>query len=78
MRQSGRVMMHDVLGRQRFGRREFAAGACAWLLATSRFAVDGVAEDELHVLNPGDYERLRMDFNASRAKVRLFSVLSPT
>jgi hypothetical protein len=36
------------------------------------------AEDPIHILRSGDVERLRMDFNASRNKIRLFLLLSPT
>jgi hypothetical protein len=62
----------------RIGRRDFTAGVCACLLSGLRLAGDCIADDQLHVLKPADLERLRMDFNASRNKVRLFSVLSPT
>ncbi len=36
------------------------------------------ADNPLHVLKADDIERLRMDFNASRSKVRLLFLLSPT
>ena len=36
------------------------------------------SEDNLHVLQPGNIDRLRLDFNASRSKVRLVFMLSPT
>ena len=36
------------------------------------------AEDELHILQPNNIDRLRLDFNASRSKVRLVFMLSPT
>ncbi len=62
----------------RMSRKDFAAGICVWWLTGTRLARDCLAEDRLHILEPGSLERLRMDFNASRTKVRLFSVLSPT
>ncbi len=71
-------MLHDVPKERRIGRRGFAAGVCAWFFTGAKLARDCPADDQLHVLGPGDFERLRMDFNASRTKVRLFSVLSPT
>jgi hypothetical protein len=40
--------------------------------------LSGVAEDPLHILQADNYERLRLDFNASRSKVRLVFMLSPT
>jgi len=59
-------------------RRSFATGVFASLLTGARVAENCVADDQLHVLEPGKLERLRMDFSASRTKVRLFSILSPT
>jgi hypothetical protein len=35
-------------------------------------------DDILHVLQPDNIDRLRLDFNASRSKVRLVFMLSPT
>lgn len=63
---------------RRISRRSFTAGACTCLVTGVRLAADCLAEDQLHVLGSGNIERLRMDFNASRTKVRLFCVLSPT
>ncbi len=37
-----------------------------------------VAEEVLHTLKGDDIDRLRLDFNASRSKVRLLFLLSPT
>lgn len=41
-------------------------------------ALPARAQDPLHVLKPGDFERLRLDFNANRERVRLVAYLSPT
>ncbi len=38
----------------------------------------GFAELQLHVLPGKNIDRLRLDFNASRSKVRLVFMLSPT
>jgi hypothetical protein len=46
--------------------------ACALLLPAR------TAEDNLHILPVDSIERLRLDFNASRSKVRLVFMLSPT
>jgi len=35
-------------------------------------------QDDLVILKNGDLERLRLDFNGNRQKVRLLAVLSPT
>ena len=55
-------------------RRVFLAGIP--YLALSASAASGA--DLLQVLKPNDFERLKLDFNSNRAKVRLFFVLSPT
>ncbi len=34
--------------------------------------------DDIHILPPDNIDRLRLDFNASRSKVRLVFMLSPT
>ena len=47
-----------------------------WILSLGQFP--GAAEDPLHVLPANSIERLRLDFNASRGKVRLIFMLSPT
>ena len=62
-----------------FGRREFFTlmpGAVLSTLSIYRACIGD--DDSLHLLKPGDIERLRMDFNASRSKVRLLFLLSPT
>jgi hypothetical protein len=41
-------------------------------------ALPGSGADLLQVLKPNDFERLKLDFNSNRAKVRLFFILSPT
>jgi hypothetical protein len=53
-----------------------------WLMATIIpvllvSAANG-ADDSLHILQPDNIDRLRLDFNASRSKVRLVFMLSPT
>ncbi len=52
-----------------------------FLLALSGAALaarDLCADDNLHILPQNDIDRLRLDFNASRMKVRLLFLLSPT
>jgi hypothetical protein len=66
----------------------FSSGRTArrWFLALLPGAFISVAlaaraqtpEDTLHVLKGDNIERLRLDFNASRSKVRLLFLLSPT
>jgi len=51
-------------------RREFLATMAGGALAP--------ADDNLHLLEGEDLARLRLDFNASRSKVRLLALLSPT
>jgi len=59
-------------------RRSFLAGVLGvFILNRARPAEGGFADDTLHVLKT-DFERLRLDFNASRSKVRLVILLSPT
>jgi hypothetical protein len=38
----------------------------------------GIAQDGLHVLQPNNIDRLRLDFNASHSKARVVLMLSPT
>ncbi len=71
-------MLHDALGERRISRRSFTLGAGGCLVTGLKLLGDCLAEDQLHVLGTGNIERLRMDFNASRTKVRLLCVLSPT
>ncbi len=60
-------------------RRELLAAMPATLLSVFTIRRAGAADDDsLHLLKPGNIERLRMDFNASRSKVRLLFLLSPT
>ncbi len=61
------------------GRRELLSlipASCFSILSPFFRAL--ASDDTLHVLKPGDIERLRLDFNASRSKVRLLLLLSPT
>ena len=60
-------------------RRELLAAMSGAALSVFPICRAGTADDDsLHLLKPGDIERLRMDFNASRSKVRLLFLLSPT
>jgi len=72
-----RIHRCDCLN-SRFARRSFLAALPASVFAAAR-AVGATADDNpLHVLTANDIERLRLDFNASRSKVRLLLLLSPT
>jgi hypothetical protein len=44
----------------------------------SLWRLPNAAEDPLYILPADNIERLRLDFNASRSKVRLVFMLSPT
>jgi len=60
-------------------RRDFLKALPGFLLAPAVICHGTpVAEDTLHILRQDDVERLRLDFNASRDKVRLLFMLSPT
>ncbi len=59
-------------------RREILAALPAALLSLAGSARLPAADNPLHVLKADGIERLRMDFNASRSKVRLLFLLSPT
>ena len=61
---------------ERLDRRTFlgAVASAAGITVPAAAAADTT----LHVLPEDNYERLRMDFNASRTKVRMLFVLSPT
>ena len=48
------------------------------LAATVAYTPHSLAGDNLHVLPQDNLDRLRLDFNASRIKVRLLFILSPT
>jgi hypothetical protein len=50
----------------------------ALLVLLSLERLPQAAEDQLHILPADTIERLRQDFNASRSKVRLVFMLSPT
>ncbi len=64
--------------RMRLERRDFLAAMPATVLALAGTARAAAEDNPLHVLKAGDIERLRLDFNASRSKVRLLFLLSPT
>lgn len=60
-------------------RREFLAILPVAVFSTVAAVSRAIAaEDVLHALKGEDLERLRLDFNASRSKVRLLLILSPT
>ena len=59
-----------------FERRSLLAALPAAVLAFREAAIG--KDNPLHVLSADDVERLRLDFNASRNKVRLLLLLSPT
>jgi hypothetical protein len=59
-------------------RRWFLALLSGAFVSLARAARAQTPEDSLHVLKGNDIERLRLDFNASRSKVRLLFLLSPT
>jgi len=69
-------MVPEDRSERKFPRRVFLsslAGSAA--LAALKSAL---SQDSLVILKPGNFERLRLDFNAGRNKVRLLTVLSPT
>ncbi len=70
-------MTFDYL-RSRIERRSFLAALPAAALAAAVVAQAAPEDNPLHVLAADDLERLRLDFNASRSKVRLLLLLSPT
>jgi hypothetical protein len=59
-------------------RRIFLAALTGGLAASVSALHIAAAPQELNILKPGDMERLRLDFNAYRSKVRLLAILSPT
>jgi hypothetical protein len=59
-------------------RRIFLAALTGGLAALASGLHIAAAPQELHILKQGDTERLRLDFNAYRSKVRLLAILSPT
>ncbi len=67
-----------ALSDSKFARRRFLAAwpGAFWAIAgNSRVSAD---DNPLHVLPDDKVDRLRLDFNASRSKVRLLFLLSPT
>ncbi len=64
----------SAIGKSAIGRRVFLSSIL--LLAFSTAA--SVSAETLQVLKQNDFERLKLDFNANRSKVRLLLVLSPT
>jgi hypothetical protein len=59
-------------------RRIFLAALTAGLTTSAAALRTAMAQDELHVLKDGNLERLRLDFNTNRQRVRLVAVISPT
>ncbi len=60
-------------------RRDLLAFLPSALLSTLATGFRGMsAEEALHALKGDNLDRLRLDFNASRSKVRLLFLLSPT
>jgi len=59
-------------------RRKFLAALAASAAAVIPVVRTAAAQAELTVLKEGGLDRLRMDFNANRGKVRILSILSPT
>jgi hypothetical protein len=62
----------------RMNRKEFLYRMRRLLLAAAAIPKSLGADDSLHILPQNSIERLRLDFNASRTKVRLLFLLSPT
>jgi hypothetical protein len=60
-------------------RRTFLAGLGAGLAASAAGLQVAVArQGDLYILKGGDLERLRLDFNGNRQRVRLLAIVSPT
>ena len=59
-------------------RRTFLSVLGLGLAAVAVPALSRAAQEPLIVLTNGDLERLRLDFNSNRSKVRLLCILSPT
>lgn len=59
-------------------RKEFLLKLFAACVATTGTRSLPATEDILHILPPDNLDRLKLDFNASRNKVRLMFLLSPT
>jgi hypothetical protein len=58
-------------------RRNFLAALGSGTVAARALRATPVPQ-ELYVLKKGDVQRLRLDFNSYRDKVRLLAILSPT
>lgn len=71
-------MLRDEAADVEITRRIFLATLTAGLAASAPAVCGAAAQEELHVLNSGNLERLRLDFNSSRERVRLLALLSPT
>lgn len=63
---------------EQVARRKFLTSLTAGLVSSGTLTRPAPAQDLLHVLKPGDIDRLRADFNTNRERVRLMAVLSPT
>jgi hypothetical protein len=59
-------------------RRIFMAALTTGLTTSAAALRSAMAQDELHVLKDGNLERLRLDFNTNRERVRLVAIISPT
>jgi hypothetical protein len=60
-------------------RRDFLTSLSVGLSAcAASLGAASAHQNDLYVLKPGDFERLRVDFNANRGRVRLMAILSPT
>jgi hypothetical protein len=59
-------------------RRRFLLAAASGIAAPAAALRAASPQEQLHILKGDDIERLRLDFNASRSRVRLLMFLSPT
>ena len=59
-------------------RRIFLAALTGGVAASAWALRVAAAPQEIYILERGNTERLRLDFNAYRSKVRLLAILSPT
>ena len=76
MNQSSRPTAPKPLREKQIERRNFLSRLPGSFVAAAAYPL--TAEEPLHVLNGTDFRRLRLDFNASRSKVRILLLLSPT
>jgi len=74
LREPGRAVAPASQPARRRFLLSFASLGAAWRLGFASPAGD----DRLRILQPDDLERLKLDFNTNRDKVRLLFVLSPT